>query len=145
MLPNTEGMDTDMEVKMPRTRLRSTLTRVTRIGRGPQTTASLATTAIVAGLTGLALVALVAASVVLAAFASPLLAGVVLGAGLVVTAWVLTSTQRRDQRRSRIAGRSRTMDCRQSRWAPRATAMGQPHPPTEAQRRVRPCPGSRHR
>ncbi|MDQ1418096.1 MAG: hypothetical protein QOJ52_58 [Acidimicrobiaceae bacterium] len=130
---------------MPRRRLRSTLTRVTRIGRRPRSTASLAAAATVGGLTGLALVALVAASVVLAAFASAYLAGLVLGAGLVVTGWVLTSTQRLGQRRTRVPGRSRTMDCRQSRWGPRPTTTGQPHPPTEAQRRVRPCPGTRHR
>ena len=129
----------DKEVKMPAGRLRS---QATRVRTRPQTVAS---TAMLVGLTGLVVVAVVGASAALALLASPYVAGVVLGAGLLGVVWALSNTShRRAQPRGRVPGRSKTMDCRRARWAPRSTAVGQPHPPTEAQRRVRPCRGSRH-
>jgi hypothetical protein len=121
---------------MPARRLRSGLIRMTRQRR---TTASMAT---LAATTGLALTLVVAVSAGLAIFVTAYIGGVVLGVGLIGTAWLFSSSWQKPAKRGRALGRSRTQDCRQARWA-KPTHAVEPHPPTEAQRRVRPCPGSR--
>jgi hypothetical protein len=94
---------------------------------------------------GLGVVAVIVASALAAALISAYFGGLVLGVGGVVTAWIANGVLRR-QRRGRPVqslGRSRTRDCQQARWAPPSKPTGAPHPPTPAQQRVRPCPGSR--
>jgi hypothetical protein len=105
---------------------------------------SLASWAMVAGITGLSLTALVSASAAVAAFVDTFLAGIVLGAGLMVTGWaVFRSRGRLVERRRGTPARIRTLDCHRSRWDRPMPIQGAPHPPAPADRRVRPCPGSR--
>jgi hypothetical protein len=105
---------------------------------------SLASWAMVAGITGLALTALVAAAAAVATFVDNFLAGIVLGAGLVVTGWTVSRSRRRlVERRQGSPGRIRTSDCHRSRWDRPVIFDGAPRPPAPADRRVRPCPGSR--
>jgi hypothetical protein len=104
----------------------------------------MASTASLVATAGLGLVAVVATAGVIAGF-NVFVAGLVLGAGLIIAAWATFAVWRRQGHRPAPSlGRSRTRDCRQARWAPRRRVVGAPHPPSEAQRRVRPCPGSRH-
>jgi len=146
---------------MPATRRRSTANRVTRrrfqtvvarpLGAGrakarslARRRRSLAPMATLAGMIGLAVTAVVAASAVLAALAGTYLAGLVLGAGMVGIAWIVSRSRRQAAvRRLGSPGRSRTLDCRRSRWDRPVAFRGEPHPPAPADRRVRPCPGSR--
>jgi hypothetical protein len=121
---------------VPRRRLRSRLIRTTRQRR---TTASVAT---LAATTALALTLVIAVSAGIAIYVTAYLGGVVLGVGTIGMAWLFSSSWQAPAKRGRSLGRSRTQDCRQARWT-RPVHSVVPHPPTEAQRRVRPCPGSR--
>jgi hypothetical protein len=115
--------------------------RATSIRRRP----NVAAIATLTGLTLLGLTAMVGISAAVAAFTDRYVGGLLLGAGLVAAAWAASAWLQRHRRRPAPSpGRSRTLDCRDARWSPRQSAMGTPHPPTEAQRRVRPCPGTRH-
>jgi hypothetical protein len=123
---------------MPRQR------RGSRVKRTEERRARVASNATVVGVTGLVMLAIITGSVVLSHYADIYAAGLVLGSGVATTAWVLNARARRIARRPRRApGVSRTRDCRQARWTGPAKPNGAPHLPTAAQRRVRPCPGSR--
>ncbi len=123
---------------MPRSRHSSRIVRTRRRRR------SLASTARLAGLIGLGLVAVIAASALVVALTSAYFGGLVLGVGIVISAWAASVASRRQSRGPvQSLGRSRTRDCQQARWAPRSPGAGAPHPPTPAQQRARPCPGSR--
>jgi hypothetical protein len=123
---------------MPRRRPRA---RAGWTRRRPRTVESTFT---VVGVIGLALVTVVAVSALVAAFIDTYLAGGVLGAGVIGSAWAVSSHSRRRTVRRRVPGRSNTLDCRQARWSRPVATVGKPHPPTAAQRRVRACRGSRH-
>lgn len=125
---------------MPGIRSRFTAIRSARRQR------SFAPRAMLVGITGLAVTGVIALSVIVATVASSFAGGLVLGAGAVITAWAVSrSTHRLSARREGIPGRSHTLDCRSSRWDRQVAFNGQPHPPAPADRRIRPCPGSRHR
>ena len=123
---------------------RRTLGRVLRRPPFLSHRAIVARWALLVGLAGLSIAAVVTASAVLAVYISPLLAGIVLGAGCVGMIWTfLTSVRQLGARVRRAPGRSLTLDCRQARWASPPDFGGQPHPPPRTERRVR-CRGSRH-
>lgn len=94
------------------------------------------------GLTGLAVTGVLALSAIVSVLISGFVGGLALGVGIVGVAWLVSRSLHASGRR-RPAGRSHTLDCRRSRWDRPLPFNGQPHPPTD--RRVRPCPGSRHR
>jgi hypothetical protein len=97
------------------------------------------------GLAGLALIGAVTLSALVATVLNTFAGGIVLGVGTVTVAWVMFNNGGRfQQHRSRIPGRSRTLDCRRRRWQPRVASGGYPHLPSPADRRVRPCRNSRH-
>jgi hypothetical protein len=99
------------------------------------------------GLVLLAVGLLILVAGVVDSVADGFVVGVVWGLGGAAIAWgyVKISRQLRPPPRQHIPGRSNTRDCRQARWSPPNRPMGAPHPPTAAQRRVRPCPNDRHR
>lgn len=135
--------------RVTRRRIRIVVARPLRSGRAKarwlaRRRQSLAPMATLFGMIGLAVTAVVAASALLAALASTYLAGLVLGAGLVGIAWIVSRSRRRlAARRLGSPGRSRTLDCRRARWDRPVGFRGEPHPPAPEDRRIRPCPGSR--
>ncbi|MGH9125900.1 MAG: hypothetical protein ACRDZ8_14410 [Acidimicrobiales bacterium] len=93
-----------------------------------------------------ALIVVVTASALVSTLVSRYVSGMVLGFGLVGLAWgVLTVYQRLNKCDPRPTGRSLTRDCHQAVRQGPALPFQAPRPPTPAQRRVRPCPGSRQR
>lgn len=131
------GTRTDREVEMPGKRRGS---RVTKATGQPRRVTS---TGMAVGLSGLAVVAMVGVSVLVARSVNPYTAGLMLGIGVATTASILYARRRLARRPRRAPGVSRTRDCRQARWSAPSKPFGAPHVPTAAQRRVRPCPGSR--
>jgi len=93
-----------------------------------------------------ALIVMFAASALVATYVSSYVSGVVIGVSLIGLAWLVVAVYHRlNKCGPRPTGRSLTQDCHQAKRQGPSLPFQAPRPPTPAQRRVRPCPGSRQR